>query len=211
MENLSFDFMENEKNLSPLEKERWEKLSNLKERIKTLQNEELWVKGAKLVFGRGSLTPKWMIVGEAPGATEDLKGEPFVGASGKLLSACLKEAGLKEEEAYVCNILKFRPPNNRRPTAEEMEFCRPFLEEQISILQPKYILSLGTTALSFFEERKIEMLKERGKFRFLHRSVNESILLLPSIHPSYVLQFRSKMPLLLEDLRLLKEKMEECS
>lgn len=207
MENLSFDFMEKEKNFTPLEKERWEKLLNLKERIKAAQNEELWVKGANLVFGRGSLTPKYLIVGEAPGATEDLKGEPFVGASGKLLSACLKEVGLNEEEAYICNILKFRPPNNRRPTAEEMEFCRPFLEEQIAILQPQYILSLGATALSFFEERKVEMLKERGKFR----SLKENILLLPSIHPSYVLQFRSKMPFLLEDLRLLKEKMEECS
>ncbi|MFN4112034.1 MAG: uracil-DNA glycosylase [Ignavibacteria bacterium] len=97
----------------------------------------------KFVFGVGNPSADIVFVGEAPGADEDLQGEPFVGRAGKLLTETLKKIGLQREEVYICNILKCRPPNNRDPLPSEVEKCEPYLLKQLSLIKPKIIVALG--------------------------------------------------------------------
>jgi DNA polymerase len=100
----------------------------------------------KFVFGVGNPKATLMIVGEAPGADEDAQGEPFVGRAGQLLNKILEAIGFRRDEVYICNILKCRPPNNRKPQLEEVERCLPYLRKQIQLVQPALILCLGLTA-----------------------------------------------------------------
>jgi DNA polymerase len=100
----------------------------------------------KFVFGVGNPHATFMVVGEAPGADEDAQGEPFVGRAGQLLNKILAAINFRREDVYICNILKCRPPGNRKPQAEEVERCIPYLRKQIGLVQPKVILCLGLTA-----------------------------------------------------------------
>ena len=100
----------------------------------------------KFVFGVGNPKATLMLVGEAPGADEDAQGEPFVGRAGQLLNKILEAIGFRRDEVYICNILKCRPPNNRKPQPEEVEHCLPYLRKQIELVQPALILCLGLTA-----------------------------------------------------------------
>jgi DNA polymerase len=100
------------------------------------------------VPGEGSSTAKLLFVGEAPGAKEDETGRPFVGRSGKLLRTMIEEIGFSTEEVFISSILKCRPPNNRTPTRSEREICRPYLEKQIELIDPRFIVLLGGTAIS---------------------------------------------------------------
>jgi uracil-DNA glycosylase family 4 len=98
------------------------------------------------VFGTGNPAATLMIIGEAPGADEDAQGEPFVGRAGQLLNKILEAIGFKREDVYICNILKCRPPGNRKPEVEEVDLCIPYLRKQIALVKPKLILALGLTA-----------------------------------------------------------------
>jgi len=100
------------------------------------------------VPGEGSATAKLFFVGEAPGATEDETGRPFVGRSGKLLTTMIEEIGLSREHVFISSILKCRPPNNRVPTQSEREICRPYIETQIELINPRVIVLLGGTAIA---------------------------------------------------------------
>ena len=100
----------------------------------------------KFVFGTGNPAATLMIVGEAPGADEDAQGEPFVGRAGQLLTKILEAIGFRRDEVYICNILKCRPPGNRKPLPEEVDLCIPYLRKQIALVKPKVILALGLTA-----------------------------------------------------------------
>ena len=102
----------------------------------------------RLVIGRGSLFADLLIIGEAPGAQEDLEGKPYVGKSGKLLNELLIKAGINfKEDAYFCNVIKCRPPNNRKPTASEINIHKLWLLQQIKLVDPKFILLTGSTAM----------------------------------------------------------------
>jgi DNA polymerase len=101
---------------------------------------------ANFVFGTGNPAATLMVIGEAPGADEDAQGEPFVGRAGQLLNKILEAIKFKREEVYICNILKCRPPGNRKPLAEEVDLCIPYLRKQIALVRPKVILALGLTA-----------------------------------------------------------------
>jgi len=101
----------------------------------------------KFVFGTGSASATLMLIGEAPGADEDAQGEPFVGRAGQLLTKILEAIHFRREEVYICNILKCRPPENRKPTADEIKECLPYLKKQIALLRPKLIVCLGLTAV----------------------------------------------------------------
>ena len=100
----------------------------------------------KFVFGVGNPSADIVFIGEAPGADEDIQGEPFVGRAGRLLTETLKKIGLQREEVYICNILKCRPPNNRDPLPQEVEKCEPYLLKQLSLIKPKIIVALGRIA-----------------------------------------------------------------
>ncbi len=117
----------------------------------------------KFVFGVGNPTATLMLIGEAPGADEDAQGEPFVGKAGQLLNKILEAIHFKREDVYICNILKCRPPNNRKPAPEESEMCKPYLKKQIELVKPKVILCLGLTAAENLLGTKESMGSLRGR------------------------------------------------
>lgn len=142
------------------------------------------------VFSRGNPQASICIVGEAPGEDEDLQGLPFVGRSGKLLDETLTSLGIDPtKDVYVCNIVKCRPPGNRKPTEEEVNFCIDFLEEQLKLLGPKIIVALGNTAVSSLLPVDFGITKIHGKF--FKRNDTQ---VMPAYHPSYVLRSGGKGP-----------------
>ena len=135
------------------------------------------------VPGEGDPNAKFVIVGEAPGATEDELGKPFVGKSGDLLTKILEAINLKRDEVFICNVLKHRPPGNRNPTSEEIVACRPFLLRQLELLQPRVILALGTFAAQTLLETDSPIGKLRGIEHRYH-----GIPLVATYHPAALLR-----------------------
>ena len=137
------------------------------------------------VFARGNPAASLVFIGEAPGADEDASGIPFVGAAGKLLDKMIGAMGLDlEKDVYVCNIVKCRPPANRRPTPEETAACRPYFEEQLAVVQPRVIVALGNTAVATLLGTTLGITKLRGQWK-LYRG---STLVMPTYHPSFLLR-----------------------
>ncbi len=143
------------------------------------------------VPGEGKLDARILFVGEAPGREEDLSGRPFVGAAGKLFTTILKAVDIEREDVFIGNIIKCRPPDNRTPTMEEMKACAPYLMAQLQVVQPKLIVTLGASSLSFFlQGREIKMTEMRGKYQ----QWEGGIRIFPMFHPSYLLRNASKAP-----------------
>ena len=135
------------------------------------------------VFGVGDRQADWMVIGEAPGASEDQQGEPFVGRAGLLLNEMLRAIGLAREQVFIANILKCRPPNNRDPQAAEVKACESFLKRQIELLQPKLILAVGRVAAQNLLKVTTPVGKLRGQ-----RHQYEGIPLIVIYHPAYLLR-----------------------
>ncbi len=152
-----------------------------------------------IVFGSGNPHARVVLVGEAPGATEDEMGLPFVGRAGELLDRMLQEqAGVRREDIFIANVLKCRPPGNRDPRPEEVELCSPYLREQIRSIWPDVIMTMGNPATRFILRTESGITRMRGKvFRTGHFAV------LPTFHPAAVLRDTSKMPDLENDFRLM--------
>ncbi len=137
-----------------------------------------------LVFGTGDPHAQLMFIGEAPGADEDLQGEPFVGRAGQLLTDIIERGmGLARDEVYICNVIKCRPPENRNPEPEEVSTCEPFLFRQIDIVRPKAIVGLGTFAVQALLKVKTPISKLRGKWQDVR-----GIKMMPTFHPAYLLR-----------------------
>lgn len=137
------------------------------------------------VFFRGNPEAALCFVGEAPGADEDAQGLPFVGRAGQLLDKMISAMGLKpESDVYICNIIKCRPPENRKPTPEETETCVPYLREQLALVQPKVIVALGNTAAGVLLDTKLGITKLRGQWKLYQGTT----LVMPTYHPSYLLR-----------------------
>ena len=149
------------------------------------------------VFGVGNPDADWMIVGEAPGAEEDRRGEPFVGRAGKLLDKMLRAVGQGRDRAFIANILKCRPPNNRDPKPEESAECRAHLERQIELVQPKIILAVGRIAAQLLLETDMPVGRMRGS---VHR-LGETPLIV-TYHPAYLLRSPSQKRKAWDDLCL---------
>ncbi|MGH8166938.1 MAG: uracil-DNA glycosylase [Woeseiaceae bacterium] len=137
------------------------------------------------VFGVGNRTADWMIVGEAPGAEEDRRGEPFVGRAGKLLDEMLRAIGLSRETVFIANILKCRPPNNRDPAATEAAACRSYLDRQIELVQPRIILAVGRIAAQQLLGSDETVGRLRGRVHLLHKP---EIPVVVTYHPAYLLR-----------------------
>lgn len=140
-----------------------------------------------LVFGEGPADATVMFVGEAPGEDEDLSGRPFVGRAGQLLDKILESGGLDREEVYVTNIVKFRPPGNRNPRPEEIQASEPVLLEQIRLIQPRVIVTLGNVPTQWFLDRKEGITRMRGTWHPWHGS-----WVFPMYHPAYLLRNPSR-------------------
>lgn len=156
----------------------------------------------QLVMGEGSLDAKIVFVGEAPGKKEDELGRPFVGASGKFLDEMLASIGLKREDVYITNIVKYRPPGNRDPLPEEKAEFAPYLLRQIQIIKPEVIVTLGRHALSFF---KADLAISRVHGRpFKLKTATYDLHLLPLYHPAAALYNGSMRQQLLDDFQVVK-------
>lgn len=145
---------------------------------------ELHETRTQTVFSRGTGSSGLCFVGEGPGAEEDAQGAPFVGPAGQLLDKMIGAMGLDRDEVYVCNIVKCRPPNNRRPTPIETQTCSPYLERQLELLAPQVIVALGGTAVAGLLGITDGITRVRGKFRLYQGR----IAVMPTFHPAYLLR-----------------------
>ncbi len=154
-----------------------------------------------IVFGEGSPESKLMFIGEAPGAEEDNTGRPFVGRAGQLLTKIIESINLKREDVYIANIIKCRPPQNRNPFEEEIKQCSPFLKEQIKIIKPKIICTLGKFSTEFIiGQDKGTISAVRGKeFDY------GGITVIPSYHPSYLLRNPNAKRETWEDMKKIRD------
>jgi uracil-DNA glycosylase len=154
------------------------------------------------VFGVGNPSADWLIVGEAPGAEEDRRGEPFVGRAGQLLNSMLRAIGLAREEVYIANVLKCRPPGNRDPAPGESAECLPYLERQIALLQPKVMLAVGRIAAQ-------NLLKTEAPLARLRQQVHSfgvaRVPLVITYHPAYLLRTPADKRKAWDDLKLARE------
>lgn len=170
----------------------------LRARVAQCTDCELYKSRTQTVFGVGDEHAEWMIIGEAPGADEDRKGEPFVGRAGQLLNAMLAAIGLKREEVYIANVLKSRPPNNRDPRPEEVAACEPYLHRQVALIKPKIILVVGRIAAQSLLKTDQTIGKLRGR---KHIYPQGSIPLVVTYHPAYLLRNPSGKREAWEDLK----------
>lgn len=152
-----------------------------------------------IVFGAGNPHANVMFIGEAPGKNEDLKGEPFVGAAGKLLNEMLERVGIPREDIYIANICKCRPPKNRNPRAEEIEACTPWLHEQVASIHPTVIVTLGNFATRFILDTKEGITGLRGR---VHAA--GPLRVIPMFHPAAAIYDPSKVDAIAADFELLK-------
>lgn len=150
--------------------------------------------GGQMVFGEGDYQAGIFIVGEAPGESESKNGKPFVGAAGRMLNSILNEVGIDRNNCYITNVLKKRPPNNREPFLSEIETCGKFLIQQISIIRPKFIITLGRISTKFILGNEYSISQQHGKFGYwvnLNSCSNLQIPVMPTFHPSYALWRKS--------------------
>jgi DNA polymerase len=151
------------------------------------------------VISDGSPSARLVFVGEAPGREEDLQGKPFVGAAGQLLTKMIGAMGLTREEVYICNVLKDRPPGNRTPLPEEIEACLPFLEEQLAVVQPQVICTLGAVATKVLLGPHVSITRLRGTIQDYRGTP-----LVPTFHPAYLLRNPSAKRFAWADLKQVK-------
>ena len=141
----------------------------------------------KAVFGAGNADAELMFVGEAPGAEEDRQGLPFVGRAGQLLNQLLEEIGLSREEVFIANVLKSRPPGNRDPQPLEIEACKPYLFEQVRLIEPKVVCTLGNFATKLLSGSPTGITRVRGTPQ-VHELGGRTVFLLPLFHPAAALR-----------------------
>ncbi len=157
----------------------------------------------RTVFGVGNPHADWLVIGEAPGAEEDRQGKPFVGAAGKLLDAMLQAIGLsREQNVFITNMLKCRPPGNRDPKAEEIAACLPYLMRQIGAIKPKLILAVGRIAAQSLLATDVPLGRLRGR---VHRFGPLSTALIVTYHPAYLLRSPAEKRKAWEDLKFARD------
>ena len=173
-------------------------LDRLSRQIETCTLCELHKFRTKTVFGIGNKNADWLVIGEAPGADEDLRGEPFVGRAGKLLNAMLLSMGLQRKEVFIANILKCRPPKNRDPKSDEVKVCENYLRQQIELIKPKIILALGRIAAQNLLKSTTPIGKMRGN-SYLYPDSDLPVVV--TYHPAYLLRSPSEKRKVWEDLK----------
>lgn len=180
--------------------ERIAQLSNVALRVaQCMKCEELARLRTQTVFGVGNPEAKIMFIGEAPGGDEDLKGVPFVGAAGQLLDKIIKASKLTREELYICNVLRCRPPGNRTPTPQEADNCREFLDAQIALVSPEYIVCWGAVAAQNLLRSTSPIGRMRGRF-FDYQGIK----VLCTYHPSYLLRNEAAKKDVWEDMKFMR-------
>jgi uracil-DNA glycosylase family 4 len=184
------------------ERERGVDWPELQARVAACTRCPLHATRTQTVFGVGSRQAQWLIVGEAPGAEEDARGEPFVGRAGQLLNSMLRAVGLAREQVYIANVLKCRPPGNRDPAAAEAGECLPYLEQQIALLRPKIMLAVGRIAA----QNLLRTDSPLGRLRLkVHGFGHSQVPLIATYHPAYLLRTPADKRKAWEDLKFARE------
>ena len=183
-------------------------LENLKKKIKNISNCNLKESAKQIVFGDGNQTSHLMIVGEGPGQKEDEIGKPFVGDAGILLDKMLKAINIKRKNIYITNVVNYRPPNNRKPEPAEITRYSEFLREHISIINPKILILMGSTAMESLFGNKIKISKERGVWKEL--IINQkTYLTMITFHPAYLLRQSDQKKFSWFDLKEIRKKIDK--
>jgi DNA polymerase len=164
----------------------------------------------RLVFSDGNPQARIMFVGEAPGREEDLEGLPFVGRSGKLLDRMLAAIGLDRTNAYIANVIPWRPPGNRTPTPQETQICLPFIQRQIELVNPDVLVTLGNPSTQTLLGKREGIMKTRGKW-FDYDTGTRVIRALATFHPAYLLRSPSYKRMAWQDLRAIAKALQQQS
>ena len=182
-------------------------LKKLKESIEKINDCKIKPSAKNIVFGDGDVNAKLMIIGEAPGSQEDLLGVPFVGRAGKLLEKMLLAIKLNRKSVYITNVINYRPPQNRKPTEDEIKKYLPYLTEHIQIVSPKIILLLGSTALNSVLGSEKVISKARGKW---HKEFvgEKEFWILASFHPAFLMRQPDQKKFAWIDLKMVREKLK---
>ena len=184
------------------------KLADLKSKIKSIEDCELKKFAKNIVFSDGNPNSQIMLVGEGPGEKEDEEGKPFVGDAGILLNKMLNAIKIKRENIYITNVVNYRPPNNRKPEISEINRYSGFLREHISIINPKILILMGSTAMEALFGQKLKISKERGKWKEI--IINQkTFLTILTFHPAYLLRQPDQKKFSWEDLKNIRKKIDE--
>ncbi len=173
--------------MSTSAEERREKLVDLYKEVQRCEKCPLYETRTKVVFGAGNANADLMFVGEAPGAEEDRQGLPFVGRAGQLLNQLLEEIGLSREEVFIANVLKNRPPGNRDPLPPEIQACEPWLWQQVGLIEPRVVCTLGNFSTKLLSGSQTGITKVRGTPQ-VHELGGRMVYLLPLFHPAAALR-----------------------
>ena len=182
---------------------------NWEELVKACENCHQCVLGntrTNIVIGRGNVNSTLMLIGEGPGEQEDRQGQPFVGQAGQLLDLLLEALMIKQDQVYIANIVKCRPPGNRVPTDEEAEKCLPLLRNQVALIKPKIMVCLGSTAMRYIVDKNAKITQIRGQW--IER---KGYWIMPTFHPAALLRDASKKVLMWDDFKKVKEKLDNLS
>jgi len=186
-----------------------EKLNEIAGRVAKCTRCDLYKRAIRPVPGDGHPDAKVMFIGEGPGYHEDQQGLPFVGAAGKLLDKLLQSIELERKDVFIGNVIKHRPPSNRDPLPEEIEACRPFLDEQIQTIEPKIIVTLGRFSMNkFLPNEKISQI--HGKARYVD-FLGKRFIVIPMYHPAAALRSGKIMEEIKEDFQKIKLFLEKSS
>jgi len=196
--------------IKPILEDKSKLLSDLRSEINNIVNCELKSSATKLVFSDGDNQSQIMIIGEGPGQKEDEAGKPFVGDAGMLLNKMLKAINIERGKVYITNVVNYRPPNNRKPEPAEVSRYSNFLRKHISIIDPKILILMGSTAMESLFGSKIKITKERGNWKDIIIN-NKTYLCMITFHPAYLLRQPEQKKYSWDDLKEIKKKIDELN
>ena len=184
------------------------RLKSLENKIKAIENCNLKKNASKIVFSDGNILSPIMIVGEGPGQKEDELGKPFVGDAGNLLNKMLKAINIKRDKIYITNVVNYRPPNNRKPEPSEINRYSVFLKEHISIIDPKILILMGSTAMEAILGSNKRISKERGQWKeIIIKQKNFKTIV--TFHPAYLLRKPDQKKFSWEDLKIIRKEIDQ--
>jgi DNA polymerase len=186
-------------------------LEELRDVMASFEGCNLRLTAKSLVFADGNPAADLMLVGEAPGRDEDIEGLPFVGRSGQLLNRMLAAIGLDRSTAYIANVIPWRPPGNRTPTPIETEICRPFIERQIELAQPKVLVTLGAPSTRTLLRTTEAITRLRGNWRVYTTQSGLQIPAMPTLHPAYLLRTPAHKKLAWRDFLEIKARLKSLA
>ncbi len=185
-------------------------LKDLQYFIENYDECELLETARSTVFCDGNVDAEIMIVGEAPGNQEDIEGKPFVGKSGQLLDKILETININRTNCYISNIIPWRPPGNRNPTAEEISMCLPFIKKHIELVNPKILLLVGSISSKSILNKNLGITKLRGEWH-IYKEGNIEVPALPIFHPAYLLRRPNNKSYVMRDILLFKRKIQDMN